>query len=144
MRILLVPFALLCLSLPAQAGTVLDLGADYVLNGGPGIFSLTLAADSPLTRSVYVGGRFGALVTTAPSSAGVPLDLYLRISPGRSGVYLQGLLGPWIFFSGGDTLRAHGAFGFGLATRSVEVGAEVGWLSGLSQALLGVRLGFRI
>lgn len=143
MRLFLLSAALLCTAGPARAGTSLNLGADYVLNGGPGIFSLTLSADSAVSRSVFIGGRFGALVTSSPSSAGVPLDLYLRISPGRSGVYLEGLAGPWIFFSG-DTVRAHGAFGFGLASRSVDIGGEVGWISGFSQAMLGVRLGFRI
>jgi hypothetical protein len=41
-------------------------------------------------------------------------------------------------------VRGHAAFGFGLLSRSVEFGAEVGWLSGFSRAMLGARLGFRI
>jgi hypothetical protein len=38
---------------------------------------------------------------------------------------------------------AHGAFGFGLPTRSLELGVEVGWLS-FSRAMLGMRAGFRL
>jgi hypothetical protein len=96
----------------------------------------------PVLANVSVGGRFGGLVTTgSPATAGVPLDLSLRVSTGR--VYFEGLAGPWIFFSG-DTVRGHAAFGFGVVSRSVEFGGEVGWLSGFSRAMLGVRLGFRI
>jgi hypothetical protein len=135
--------ALTCAALPARAASpLLRLGGDYVLDGGPGLFSLTLGVDTRIARNVSVGGRFGGLVTTgSPATAGVPLDLSLRVSTGR--VYFEGLAGPWIFFSG-DTVRGHAAFGFGLLSRSVEFGGEVGWLSGFSRAMLGVRLGFRI
>jgi hypothetical protein len=141
MRSLFFVAAVVCAVAPARAATRLDLGADHVLDGGPEFFSLTLSVDGPVTRAVSLGGRFGALITST-SSAGVPLDLFLRVSPGRSGVYLQGLVGPWILFD--DAVRAHGAFGFGIALRSLEIGGEVGWLSGLGRAMLGVRLGFRI
>jgi hypothetical protein len=130
-----------CAAQPARAATVLRLGGDYLLDGGPALFSLTLGVDTPLARSVTIGGRFGALLTTSPTTGGVPIDLTLRFSPGR--VYLEGLFGPWIFFSG-DTLRAHGGAGFGLYTRTVEVGLEIGWLSGFSRTMLGGRIGFRI
>jgi hypothetical protein len=135
--------ALTCAARPARAASpLLRLGGDYVLDGGPGLFSLMLGVDTRIARNLSVGGRFGGLVTTgSPTTAGVPLDLSLRVSTGR--VYFEGLAGPWIFFSG-DTVRGHAAFGFGLLSRSVEFGAEVGWLSGFSRAMLGARLGFRI
>jgi hypothetical protein len=135
--------ALICAASPARAASpMLRLGGDYLLDGGPGLFSLTLGVDTHIARAVSVGGRFGGLVTTGdPATAGVPLDLVLRVTTGR--VYFEGLAGPWIFFSG-DTVRGHAAFGFGLRSREVEFGAEVGWLSGFSRAMLGVRLGFPI
>lgn len=133
--------AALCAAQAAGAAPLVRVGGDYLLNGGPALFSLTLGVDTPVARSLSVGGRFGALLTTDPTTAGVPLDLVLRVSPGR--VYLEGLLGPWIFFSG-DAVHAHAAFGFGLSGRSVEAGMEVGWLGGFSRAMLGARLGFRI
>lgn len=135
--------ALTCAALPARAASpLLRLGGDYLLDGGPGLFSLTLGVDTRLARNVSVGARGGALVTTgSPGTAGVPLDLALRVSAG--GAYFEGLAGPWIFFSG-DTVQGHAAFGFGVLSRSLEFGGEVGWLSGFSRAMLGVRLGFRI
>jgi hypothetical protein len=132
--------AALCLSFAARAGPQVRLGADALLDGGPALFSLQLGVETALARDVSVGGRFGALVTTAPTSTGVPLDLALRVRPG--GWYFEGLVGPWIFFSG-QTLRAHGAVGFGLSTRAVDFGLEVGWLSS-GGPLLGARVGLRI
>jgi hypothetical protein len=134
--------AALAVALPARAASPvsLRLGGDYLLDGGPGIFSLALGVESFLGRRVSVGGRFGGLLTTSPTSGGVPLDVMLRLRLNR--VYLEGLGGPWIFFSG-DALRAHAAFGFGLLTRDVEFGAEVGFLSP-SRTQLGLRVAFRI
>jgi hypothetical protein len=134
--------AMLVLALPAPAASRLSLrlGGDYLLDGGPGIFSLQLGLDAPLGRTVSVGGRFGGLLTTSPTSGGIPLDVYLRFRLGRA--YLEGLGGPWIFFNG-DTLRGHGAVGFGLLTPDFEFGGELGFLSpGRTQ--LGVRIGFRL
>lgn len=133
--------AALLLACPAAAGTQLRLGADYLLDGGPGLFSLALGLDTPLANRVSLGGRFGALLTSAPTSAGAPIDLVLRARFDRA--YLDAMLGPWIFFTG-DTLRAHAAVGFGLVTRSgLEFGLEVGSLN-FSRAMLGARLGVRI
>ena len=125
----------------ARAAPTLRLGGDYILDGGPGLFSLTLGLDTPLARSVTLGGRFGGLVTTSPGNAGVPLDVFLRFHSGR--VYFEGEGGPWIFFNG-DTVRGHVGFGFGLISRELEFGAEVGYLSSYSRATIGVRLGFHI
>lgn len=133
---------LLFLCCPAAAAMQLRAGGDYLLDGGPGLFSLVLGADTPLAGRVSIGGRFGAFVTTAPANAGAPLDLVLRGRFDRA--YLEGLIGPWIFFSGGDALRAHAAVGFGLVTRSgLELGLEVGSL-GFTRGMLGARLGVRL
>jgi hypothetical protein len=127
---------------PAAAASPVSLrfGGDYLLDGGPGLFSFQLGLDKALGRVVSVGGRFGALLTTSPTTAGVPLDVFLRFRLGR--VYFEGVGGPWIFFEG-DTLRGHAAAGFGLLFRDFEFGGEIGYLSpGRTQ--LGLRLGLRI
>ncbi len=130
------------LALPARAATPvsLRLGADYLLDGGPGVFSLQLGIEEPLGRVVSAGFRFGGLLTTSPTTAGVPLDVFLRFRLGRA--YFEGLGGPWIFFEG-DTVRGHGAVGFGLLGREFEFGGELGYLSS-GRTQLGVRLGFRL
>jgi hypothetical protein len=134
--------AALAVALPARAASSvsLRLGADALLNGGPGVFSLGLGVETALARRVVVGGRFGGLLTTSPTSGGVPLDVFLRFRIGRA--YLEGVGGPWIFFTG-DTLRGHGAVGFGLLAQDVEFGAEFGFLSP-DRTQLGLRLGFRL
>jgi len=137
----LMALAILCAPPPARAAPTLRLGGYYLLDGGPGLFSLTLGVDTRLARAVTVGVRAGGLVTTSPTTGAVPIDVALRLSTGR--VYFEGLAGPWIFFTG-DTLRGHAAFGFGLLARELEFGAEVGWLSGFSRAMIGARLGFHI
>jgi hypothetical protein len=132
----------LAVAVPARAASPvsLRLGGDYMLNGGPGIFSLGLGIETLLGRRVSVGGRFGGLLTTSPTTGGVPLDVFLRFRFSRA--YLEGVGGPWFFFSG-DTLRGHGAVGFGLLARDLEFGAEIGFLSP-DRTQLGFRLGFRI
>jgi hypothetical protein len=129
-------------ALPARAASPvsLRLGGDYLLDGGPGVFSVGLGLETLLGRRVSVGGRFGGLLTTSPTSGGVPLDVFLRLRFGR--VYLEGVGGPWFFFTG-DTLRGHGAVGFGLFARDLEFGAEIGFLSP-DRTQLGLRLGLRI
>ncbi len=135
--------AALLFARPVAAAPQLRLGGDYVLNGGPGIFSVALGVDTPLARSISLGGRVGALLATTSSvTAGVPIDVFLRVHAGR--VYFEGMGGPWIFFSSADTLQAHVGFGFGVVTRTLEFGGEVGWLSGFDRATLGARIGFRI
>jgi hypothetical protein len=66
----------------------------------------------------------------------------VRVRAGQA--YLEGLVGPWIFFTG-DAVRGHAAFGLGLEGRSAFVGMEVGAL-GFSggAAILGVKFGLRL
>jgi hypothetical protein len=132
----------LALAVPAHASPVsLRLGADALLNGGPGVFSLGLGVESALGRRVSVGARFGGLITTSPTTGGVPLDVFLRIRVSRA--YIEGVGGPWIFFSGSDTFRGHAAVGLGLLARDVEFGAEVGFVSP-DRTQLGLRIGLRL
>src|SRR5438045_9006285 len=120
--------AALALALPARAVSPLSLrlGADALLNGGPGGFSLGLGVESALGRRVSVGARFGGLITTSPTSGGVPLDVFLRIRVSRA--YIEGVGGPWIIFTGGDTFSGHAAVGLGLLARARELGAESGFV----------------
>jgi len=130
------------LALPARAASPvsLRLGGDYLLDGGPGVFSFQLGLEKPLGRVVTVGGRFGGLLTTSPTTGGVPIDVFLRFRLSR--IYVEGLGGPWIFFQG-DSLRGHAAVGFGMLARNFEFGGEIGYLSP-SRTQLGVRLAFRL
>jgi len=142
-RAFLAACAVLAIALPARAASLsLRLGGDYLANGGPGLFSLGLGVESGLGRRgvVTVGGRFGGLVTTSPTTGGVPLDVFLRFRISRA--YLEAVGGPWFFFEG-DTLRGHAAAGFGLLMRDIEFGAEIGFLSP-DRTQLGLRLGFRL
>jgi len=142
MRRFLIPMtaaAVLVAARPSFAETRLGLGADY-LTDHQGLFMLNLSVDTGLARSIAVGGRFGALLITG-STFGAPVDVFLRAYLGR--VYLDGMVGPWFFFSGSDAVRLHGAIGFGLLARGMTFGLEVGGLSG-GTALFGPRLAFRI
>ena len=132
----------LALAVPARASPLsLRLGADALLNGGPGVFSLGLGVESALGRRVSVGARFGGLITTSPTSGGVPLDVFLRIRVSRA--YIEGVGGPWIIFTGGDTVRGHAAVGLGLLARDLEFGAEIGFVSP-DRTQLGLRIGLRL
>jgi hypothetical protein len=134
--------AALALAVPAHAAALsLRLGGDALLNGGPGVFSLGLGVESGLGRRVSVGARFGGLITTSPTSGGIPLDVFLRIRVSRA--YIEGVGGPWIIFTGGDTFRGHAAVGLGLLARDLEFGAEIGFVSP-AQTQLGARLGIRL
>ena len=134
--------AALALALPARASPLsLRLGADALLNGGPGVFSLGLGVESALGRRVSVGARFGGLITTSPTSGGIPLDVFLRIRVSRA--YIEGVGGPWIIFTGGDTFRGHAAVGLGLVARDLEFGAEIGFVSP-DRTQLGARIGIRL
>jgi hypothetical protein len=135
--------AALLVSVPVHAASAvsLRLGGDALLNGGPGVFSLGLGLETAMGRRISVGGRFGGLLTTSPTTGGIPLDVFLRFRFSRA--YLEGVGGPWFFFSGNDTVRGHGAVGFGLLERDFELGAEFGFLSP-DRTQLGVRLGFRL
>lgn len=124
---------------PAAAASIrLGLGADYWFNGH-GEFNFTLAPMASLSRAVSVGARLGVLLVTAPATAGLPLDIQLRISIQQ--LYIEGSGGPWILFTD-SPVRAHGAFGFGLQSGIVSFGVEAGWLD--PSALLGARLGLRL
>jgi len=134
--------AALAVALPARATPIsLRLGADALLNGGPGVFSLGLGLESGLGKRVSVGARFGGLITTSPTTGGIPLDVFLRVRVNR--VYVEGVGGPWIFFSNGDTVRGHVAGGLGLLMHDWEFGAEVGFLSP-DRTQLGLRIGVRL
>jgi len=134
--------AVLAFALPARATPLsLRIGADALLNGGPGVFSLGLGLETALGRRVSVGARFGGLITTSPTTGGLPLDVFLRLRVNR--VYFEGVGGPWIFFSNGDTVRGHVAGGLGLLMHDWEFGAEVGYLSP-DRTQLGLRVGVRL
>ena len=123
---------------PAAASAALGLGADYLVDPSEGAFQLTLAADTPLVRHVSIGARFGAMLVSGPSRLGVPLDARLRIHIQR--VYLDGLIGPWIVFKDDPAVRFHGGVGFGIASRGVQLGLEVGYLD--PTTTIGLRLAF--
>lgn len=130
--------AVLSLARPAAARTTLGLGADWLVDPEAGELQLTLAADTPLARRVSLGARFGVMYLPDPDRVGAPIDGRLRIRSGR--IYAEGLVGPWIVFDDDDSLRLHAAFGFGLITRSLTFGLEVGWLDPTS--MVGVRVAF--
>ena len=121
---------------PAGASVELGLGADWV-EGGSGELNLTLAADTWIARHVTLGGRFGVAFFGSSSDLAVPVDARLRLHLQR--IYFEGLVGPWFHLGGGDLLRVHGALGFGLEVRRLNVGLEVGVVG--SATLLGLRLG---
>jgi hypothetical protein len=125
-------------SRPAAASVALGLGADYLVDPSQGAFQLTLAADTPLARHLSVGARFGAMLVSGPSRLGVPIDARLRIHMER--VYLEGLVGPWIVTKEDPAVRFHGAVGFGVVSRGLQLGLEVGYLD--PSAMIGVRLAF--
>jgi hypothetical protein len=124
---------------PASARVDLGLGADWI-QGGTGEFNLTLGFDTWLARRITVGGRAGAAFFGSSSSIGVPVDARLRVHVQR--VYFEGLVGPWFIFDSGDLFHFHGAFGFGLESRNVEFGLELGVLG--DSTMLGLRLAFPI
>lgn len=131
-------FALLAFARPAQAGAALGLGADWLTDPQAGEFQLTVAADTALVRHVTLGVRFGMMYFGDGQYVGAPIDGRLRIRGRR--LYAEGLVGPWIVFGGNDTLRFHGAFGFGIYSRSLTFGFEVGWVD--PTPMIGVRVAF--
>ena len=139
-RALLAAAALAALALPraASAHLALGLGADYLLDPESGELQLTLAAETRLAKHVTLGARFGVMYLADPDRVGVPIDGRLRIRGGS--FYVDGLVGPWLVFDSGDTVRLHAAFGFGLLTRALSFGLEVGWMDPTS--MVGVRVAF--
>lgn len=126
---------------PAAAGTALGLGADWLVDPQSGALQLTLAADTPLARRATLGVRFGMAYLAEPDRFAVPVDGRLRIRGRR--VYAEGLVGAWVVLDDeDDAVRLHAAFGFGLLTRSLSFGFEVGWLDPTS--MVGVRVAFPI
>lgn len=130
--------ALLAFARPAEAGAALGVGADWLTDPKAGEFQLTVAADTHLARNLTLGARFGMMYFGDGQYVGAPIDARLRVRLGR--LYADGLVGPWVVFGGRDTLRFHGAFGFGLATRSLTFGFEVGWVD--PTPMVGIRIGF--
>jgi hypothetical protein len=130
--------ALLAFARPAHAGAALGVGADWLTEPRAGEFQLTVAADTALARRLTLGARFGMMYFGDGQYVGAPIDLRLRVRTGR--LYAEGLAGPWIVFGGTDTVRLHGAFGFGLYSRSLTFGFEVGWVD--PTPLVGVRIAF--
>lgn len=122
------------------SGVALGLGADYLVKPEVGEFQLTLALEQRLARAVTAGVRVGALVTGEDTKVGVPLDFRLRLRSHR--LYVDGLVGPWFVFDSGDTVRFHGALGFGLLAGSMSFGLEVGALG--RSGIIGLRLAFAI
>ena len=117
----------------------LTLGADYHFDRGA-LFELMGSVDFHIAGPLSLGPRIGLAAVTRENGVALPLDLDLRLSPRGAPVYLDVLLGPWIFFQG-DTLRAHAALGFGYQGRSFGIGLEVGYLE--PAPLLGLRVGWR-
>lgn len=124
-------------SRPTLAATRLELGADYWLVQRSS-FRATLALEGRVGRRVSIGGRFGAALMP-PELWAIPLDLRIRGKVDR--VYLEGLVGPWIFL-GGPTVRPHAAFGFGLDAGFISVGGELGWLQ--PSAIVGLNIGLAL
>ncbi len=137
----LLAFAILVLPGSSEAATHLrlNLGADYQVNHGA-LFGVSGAVDFGLVGPLSIGPRVGLLLATAPNAIGLPLDLDLRLTPRSAPVYVELLVGPWLFF-GGDAVRAHAALGFGYQGRSFGIGLEVGYLEPAPH--VGLRVGWR-
>jgi hypothetical protein len=118
----------------------LGLGADYIVDPELGELQLTVGLERHLARGLSGGVRVGALVTGDPTRFGAPIDARLRYR--THGLYFEGLVGPWLLFASGDTLRFHGAFGFGFMSGGLSLGLEVGALG--SSGIGGLRLAFSI
>jgi hypothetical protein len=136
---LLVTLAALGFARPAAAEVQLGLGADWI-EGGTGEFNVTLGAETWLARHLTVGGRAGAAFFGDSNDVAVPIDFLLKVHVQR--IYFEGLVGPWVMIDSGDLFRFHGAFGFGLESRNVTFGLEVGVLR--DATMVGARLAFRL
>jgi hypothetical protein len=124
----------------SSSNVALGLGADYLVDPEIGEFQLTLAWETHLAQMLTAGFRAGALLTSDPSKVGAPIDFRLRLRTQR--LYFDGLVGPWLIFDSGDTLRFHGALGFGLLAGAMSLGLEVGSLD--HSGMVGLRLAFSL
>lgn len=131
--------AVLAFARPAEAAVNLGLGADWI-EGGTGEFNLTLGADTWLARRISIGGRAGVAFFESSENIGIPVDFRLTLHLRR--IYFEGLVGPWFLLDSGDLVQVHGAFGFGLESRGVDFGLEVGRLG--DATILGLRVAFKI
>jgi hypothetical protein len=129
-------------SLPSRADTRLGLNADYVTDN-TGMFQMTLGADAYLAWPLAIGARGGIMFLTNSdgTALGAPVDFYLRFAPNR--LYVDGMVGPWFFFSGDPAAVMHAGVGIGVRTRWIDAGLEAGGLS-TGETLFGVRFAFRI
>lgn len=132
--------ALLLGASPAAASVAeAGLGADFMVDDNAAGVMATLALETPIARRLSVGGRFGVFLESDPSRLGVPLDARLRFH--TRALYVDGLVGPWIFFREPQRVRFHGALGVGLFLRGrVSLGIELGYLD--PSAMLGARFAF--
>jgi hypothetical protein len=125
----------------AASATHLELGvgADYIVDPELGELNLTVAIDRHLRGGLSAGARLGVLVTGSPTKFGAPIDVYLKYR--THGLYFEGLVGPWLLFASGDTLRFHGGVGLGMYFGGgVSAGLEVGFLD--HSGIGGLRLSF--
>jgi hypothetical protein len=136
--------AALAVSAPSTAEATsarLGIGGNYWFVES-GVFDFSFSVDTPLASFMSVGGRFGILMTTAGGPrVGVPLDLLVRLRI-ASPIYIELTGGPWILFNSGDSLRGHFGFGVGIQSGSISFGPEVSYLE--PEAMIGVRLSFRL
>jgi hypothetical protein len=128
---------------PARAVEVaVGAGADVWTAGNTsGLFSFTADVLFTAVPGLELGARSGLFFVTAGSlgtaTAGIPLDFQIRGVV--SHFYIEGLVGPWFFFSG-TTVRAHVGMGFGWESGPLRIGAEVAYLTGGAE--IGVRFAF--
>ncbi|HMK73068.1 MAG TPA: hypothetical protein VK454_06995 [Myxococcaceae bacterium] len=134
---------MLLLPSPARASEVaVVVGADvWTAGSAAGLFSFTADPLWTVLPGLELGARTGLFFVTsgAPSgsTAGIPLDGQIRGVVGH--FYLEGLVGPWFFFSG-TAVRIHVAMGFGYRTGPIRIGAEVAYLDPGAQ--FGARFAF--
>lgn len=131
------------LSAPTEASEVaVGVGADvWTAGGSSGLFSFNADFLWTALPGLELGARSGLFFVTpgslASGTAGIPLDIQLRGVVGA--FYLEGLFGPWFFFSG-TVVRAHVGMGFGWRSGPFRIGAEVAYLTGGAE--FGARFAF--
>jgi hypothetical protein len=131
-------------STPALGSTevAVGVGADiWTARNASGLFSFTADVLWIAVPGLELGARSGLFFLTGGSldtgTAGIPLDVQVRGVV--SSFYLEGLAGPWFFFTS-SVVRAHVALGFGWQTGPLRLGAEVAYLTGGAQ--FGARFAF--